>query len=155
MTRGNTDAVLGAARSLVDQVRRMLGDQLELVGEEMGRLERALEHLDGTGDKAAPPRGRKAPHGKAKSKEEWEHQIVAELRKAPGTIGDLTLRLGLNRGVTTLFAPARSARVKGLVQKDGSVYSLPKEPSTPKPRRRGASKSRSETKAKGSASKSR
>src|SRR6476620_9467050 len=149
----DTDAVLEFASALVDQARHLLGDQLEAVDEETGRLQRAHGHLNGTGKKPATPGRRASSRQPAKPKERWEEEIVAELREAPGTIGDLTLRLGLPKGSTTLFAPAKSALGKGLVEKDGSVYSVVEKPK-PKSRRRRGDQTRSAAKATTTASKS-
>lgn len=57
--------------------------------------------------------------------EEWEAHLLSELRESPGTIGDLTLRMGLSRGATSCIAPvARGLEKRGAVEMAGRLYYL-------------------------------
>ena len=139
----DTDAVINAAEQLVEQARRLLEGQIEELTGEAKKLERAAGHLGASPSPKPPKRPKaKATRQRKRSREYWEKKIIDELHKRPGTIRDLSKRLGLKPGATTLFGPAKALLDAKRVVKKGAVYLLPPEKPEAKPRRRAAAKSK-------------
>lgn len=61
----------------------------------------------------------------AKLRRQRERHFLAQLRQAPGSLGDLTLRMGLASGDPRLLGPvAQSLEAQGAVERAGNLYLL-------------------------------
>ena len=112
----------GMPEDLIERALGLIRAALAANAEERDRLTRSLPHLQHR--PAAPRRAKKATRRGATAARRGERpkQVIAELRKAPGTAAELAKRIGM--APSGIHPVLKKLHADGIAEKHGAVHAV-------------------------------
>lgn len=111
------------SEDLIERAKALIQKALDANAEERARLESSLGHMGGISNSRKRMRPAKPARQRVRPGQR-QRQVVAELKKGPGTAGELARRAGI--APTGIYPVLKKLHSKGTVTKDGAVYSATK-----------------------------